>query len=60
MKKHKIYSDKYVELYNCDCKLFEQDKRKVDLVFADPPYDKDLTEFETVLMKKCKGHITVF
>ncbi len=56
MKKHLIYKDKYVELYNCNCKLFEKDERIVDVVFADPPFGLDLMEFESILMKKCSGH----
>jgi len=51
-----IFKDEYVELYNCDCKLFEKDERVVDLVFADPPFGVDLTEFENILMEKCSGH----
>ena len=51
-----IYQDEFVELYNCDCKLFENDKRIVDLVFADPPFGLNLDEFETILMRKCSGH----
>ena len=56
MKDNLIYKDEYVELYNCDCKLFENDNRTVDLVFADPPFGMDLVEFETILMQKCNGH----
>lgn len=51
-----MYSDEYVELYNCDSKLFEFDNRTVDLVFADPPFGMNLDEFENILMKKCSGH----
>ncbi len=56
MRDFLIYEDEFVELYNCDCKLFEEDNRIVDLVFADPPFGLDLTEFENILMKKCSGH----
>jgi len=56
LAEHLIYYDEYVELYNCDCKLFETDNRIVDLVFADPPFGMNLDEFETILMKKCSGH----
>lgn len=56
LAKYLIYSDEYVELYNCDSKLFENDKRTVDLVFADPPFGMNLDEFENILMKKCSGH----
>jgi len=51
-----IYQDEFVELYNCDSKLFEHDYRTVDLVFADPPFGMNLDEFENILMKKCSGH----
>ncbi len=51
-----IYQDEFVELYNCDSKLFENDNRTVDLVFADPPFGMNLDEFENILMKKCSGH----
>ncbi len=51
-----IYQDEFVELYNCDSKLFENDERTVDLVFADPPFGMNLDEFEDILMRKCKGH----
>lgn len=56
MNSNLIYRDEFVELYNCDCKLFVEDKRTVDLVFADPPFGIDLTEFERILMEKCSGH----
>ena len=56
LAKYLIYSDEYVELYNCDSKLFELDNRTVDLVFADPPFGMNLDEFENILMKKCSGH----
>lgn len=56
LAKYLMYSDEYVELYNCDSKLFEFDNRIVDLVFADPPFGMNLDEFETILMKKCSGH----
>ena len=56
LAEHLIYYDEYVELYNCDCKLFETDNRIVDLVFADPPFGMNLDEFENILMKKCSGH----
>lgn len=59
LEKHLIYRDEYVELYNCDCKLFETDNRIVDFVFADPPFGIDLTEFEQILMGKCAGHTFV-
>ena len=51
-----IYKDEFVELYNCDSRLFERDKRMVDLVFADPPFGIDLDSFEHILMEKCLGH----
>jgi hypothetical protein len=51
-----IYQDEFVELYNCDSKLFENDNRTVDLVFADPPFGMNLDKFENILMKKCSGH----
>lgn len=51
-----IYQDEFVELYNCDSKLFEHDYRTVDLVLADPPFGMNLDEFENILMKKCSGH----
>ena len=56
LAKYLMYSDEYVELYNCDSKLFEFDNRTVDLVFADPPFGMNLDEFENILMKKCSGH----
>jgi len=56
LKEHLIYIDEYVELYNCDSKLFEIDNRTVDLVFADPPFGMNLDEFENILMRKCSGH----
>lgn len=56
LEKYLIYSDEYVELYNCDSKLFEFDNRVVDLVFADPPFGMNLDEFENILMRKCSGH----
>lgn len=54
-----IYQDEFVELYNCDSKLFENDKRTVDLVFADPPFGMNLDEFEFLLFdfkNRIKGH----
>lgn len=51
-----VYQDEFVELYNCDSKLFENDNRTVDLVFADPPYGMNLDKFENILMRKCSGH----
>lgn len=51
-----VYQDEFVELYNCNSKLFENDNRIVDLVFADPPFGMNLDEFENILMKKCSGH----
>lgn len=56
MKKHLIFKDEYVELYNCDCNEFQQDVRNVDMVFADPPFGLCLEPFEEILMRKCNGH----
>jgi len=59
MNAHLIYSDEFVELYNCNCKLFLDDKRVVDLVFADPPFGMNLDEFENILFdfdNRIKGH----
>lgn len=54
-----IYQDEFVELYNCDSRLFESDKRTVDMVFADPPFGMNLDDFEFMLFdfdNKVKGH----
>lgn len=54
-----IYQDEFVELYNCDSRLFVNDERTVDLVFADPPFGMCLDEFEFMLFdfdNKINGH----
>jgi len=54
-----IYQDEFVELYNCDSRLFINDNRIVDMVFADPPFGMNLDEFEFMLFdfdSKIAGH----
>ena len=59
MQQYLVFEDDYVRLYNCDCKLFYSTSERVDLVFADPPFGLDLTEFEPTLFERCDGHVFV-
>lgn len=59
MQQYLIYSDDYVRLYNCDCRLFCNINENVDLVFADPPFGLDLTSYEETLFSHCDGHVFV-
>jgi DNA modification methylase len=59
MKNSLIFKDEFVQLYNCDSRLFKDDKRTVDLVFADPPFGMNLDEFEFMLFDfetRINGH----
>lgn len=59
MKNSLIFKDQYVELYNCDSRLFIDDCRTVDLCFADPPFGMNLNDFELILFdfdNKINGH----
>jgi len=59
MQQHIVYSDDYVTLYNCDAALFYSIGITVDMIFADPTFGMDLSDFEDMLFgfeKYNRGH----